>query len=47
MVHGELDWIRRRQLMDHHTVHIVGGQLEVTRTSHLSQVQINQLSLRV
>ena len=26
MVHGELDWARRRQLMDHHTaVHIVGG----------------------
>ena len=27
MVHGEIDWLRRRQLMDHHTaVHIVGGE---------------------
>ena len=49
MVHGELDWTRRRQLMDHHTaVHIVGGAARrLQGLTSIKQVQINQLSLHV
>ncbi|MGB1689303.1 MAG: alanine--tRNA ligase, partial [Candidatus Poseidoniaceae archaeon] len=38
MVHGELDWDRRRQLMDHHTaVHIVGGAARRLLGPHIYQ----------
>ena len=38
LVHGELDWPRRKQLMDHHTsVHIVGGSARRILGPHVFQ----------
>jgi alanyl-tRNA synthetase len=43
MVHGELDWNRRRQLMDHHTaVHIVGGAARRLLGPHIYQAGANK-----
>lgn len=43
MVHGELDWSRRRQLMDHHTaVHIVGGAARRLLGPHIYQAGANK-----
>ena len=43
MVHGELDWTRRRQLMDHHTaVHIVGGAARRLLGPHIYQAGANK-----
>lgn len=43
MVHGELDWARRRQLMDHHTaVHIVGGAARRLLGPHIYQAGANK-----
>ena len=43
MVHGELDWGRRRQLMDHHTaVHIVGGAARRLLGPHIYQAGANK-----
>ena len=43
MVHGELDWARRRQLMDHHTsVHIVGGAARKLLGPHIYQAGANK-----
>ena len=43
MVHGELDWDRRRQLMDHHTaVHIVGGAARRLLGPHIYQAGANK-----
>ena len=43
MVHGELDWVRRRQLMDHHTaVHIVGGAARRLLGPHIYQAGANK-----
>mgnify|MGYP006137820829 FL=1 len=43
MVHGELDWGRRRQLMDHHTsVHIVGGAARKLLGPHIYQAGANK-----
>jgi alanyl-tRNA synthetase len=43
MVHGELDWARRRQLMDHHTaVHIVGGASRRLLGPHIYQAGANK-----
>ena len=43
MVHGELDWERRRQLMDHHTaVHIVGGAARRLLGPHIYQAGANK-----
>ena len=43
MVHGELDWERRRQLMDHHTsVHIVGGAARKLLGPHIYQAGANK-----
>ena len=43
MIHGELDWERRRQLMDHHTsVHIVGGAARKLLGPHIYQAGANK-----
>ena len=43
MVHGEIDWERRRQLMDHHTsVHIVGGAARKLLGPHIYQAGANK-----
>ena len=43
MVHGELDWERRKQLMDHHTaVHIVGGAARRLLGPHIYQAGANK-----
>ena len=43
MVHGKLDWTRRRQLMDHHTsVHIVGGAARRLLGPHIYQAGANK-----
>lgn len=43
MVHGEIDWDRRRQLMDHHTaVHIVGGAARRLLGPHIYQAGANK-----
>ena len=43
MIHGELDWDRRRQLMDHHTaVHIVGGAARRLLGPHIYQAGANK-----
>ncbi len=43
MVHGELDWARRRQMMDHHTaVHIVGGAARKLLGPHIYQAGANK-----
>ena len=43
MVHGEVDWPRRRQLMDHHTaVHIVGGAARRLLGPHIYQAGANK-----
>ena len=43
MVHGEVDWTRRRQLMDHHTaVHIVGGAARRLLGPHIYQAGANK-----
>ncbi|MFL2493430.1 MAG: alanine--tRNA ligase [Candidatus Thalassarchaeum sp.] len=42
-VTGEIDWERRRQLMDHHTaVHIVGGSARVLLGPHIWQAGSNK-----
>ena len=43
MVHGELNWNRRKQLMDHHTsVHIVGGAARKLLGPHIYQAGANK-----
>ena len=43
LVHGEIDWARRRQLMDHHTaVHIVGGAAMRLLGPHIYQAGANK-----
>ncbi len=43
MVQGELNWNRRRQLMDHHTsVHIVGGAARKLLGPHIYQAGANK-----
>ena len=43
MIHGEIDWDRRRQLMDHHTaVHIVGGAARRLLGPHIYQAGANK-----
>ena len=43
LVHGEIDWARRRQLMDHHTaVHIVGGAARRLLGPHIYQAGANK-----
>ena len=43
MIHGELDWDRRRQMMDHHTaVHIVGGAARRLLGPHIYQAGANK-----
>lgn len=43
LVHGSLDWKRRKQLMDHHTaVHIVGGAARRVLGPHIYQAGANK-----
>ena len=43
LVHGSLDWDRRKQLMDHHTsVHIVGGAARRILGPHIYQAGANK-----
>ena len=43
LVHGSLDWDRRKQLMDHHTsVHIVGGSARRILGPHIYQAGANK-----
>ena len=43
LVRGEVDWERRRQLMDHHTaVHIVGGAARRLLGPHIYQAGANK-----
>tara|TARA_B000000532_G_scaffold118872_1_gene95454 strand:- start:234 stop:1295 length:1062 start_codon:yes stop_codon:yes gene_type:complete len=43
LVHGSLDWNRRKQLMDHHTsVHIVGGAARRILGPHIYQAGANK-----
>ena len=43
IVNGEVDWTRRRQLMDHHTaVHIVGGAARRLLGPHIYQAGANK-----
>jgi len=43
LIHGSLDWIRRKQLMDHHTaVHIVGGAARRILGPHIYQAGANK-----
>ena len=43
LVHGSLDWERRKQLMDHHTsVHIVGGAARRILGPHIYQAGANK-----
>ena len=43
LVHGSLDWKRRKQLMDHHTaVHIVGGAARRVLGPHVYQAGANK-----
>ena len=43
LVHGSLDWSRRKQLMDHHTaVHIVGGAARRILGPHIYQAGANK-----
>ena len=43
LVHGSLDWTRRKQLMDHHTsVHIVGGSARKILGPHIYQAGANK-----
>ena len=43
VVHGSLDWNRRKQLMDHHTsVHIVGGAVRRILGPHIYQAGANK-----
>lgn len=43
LVHGSLDWKRRKQLMDHHTaVHIVGGAARRILGAHIYQAGANK-----
>ncbi len=43
LVHGNLDWARRKQLMDHHTaVHIVGGAARRVLGPHIYQAGANK-----
>ena len=43
VVHGSLDWKRRKQLMDHHTsVHIVGGAARKILGPHIYQAGANK-----
>ena len=42
-ISGQIDWERRRQLMDHHTaVHIVGGSARATLGPHIWQAGSNK-----
>jgi len=43
LVHGSIDWKRRKQLMDHHTaVHIVGGAARQVLGPHIYQAGANK-----
>lgn len=43
LIHGQLDWARRKQLMDHHTsVHIVGGAARRILGPHIYQAGSNK-----
>ena len=43
LVHGAIDWLRRKQLMDHHTaVHIVGGAARKILGPHIYQAGANK-----
>ena len=43
LVHGSIDWNRRKQLMDHHTaVHIVGGAARRVLGPHIYQAGANK-----
>ena len=43
LVHGSIDWKRRKQLMDHHTaVHIVGGAARQVLGPHVYQAGANK-----
>ena len=43
LVHGSIDWRRRKQLMDHHTaVHIVGGAARRILGPHIYQAGANK-----
>ena len=43
LVHGSIDWKRRKQLMDHHTaVHIVGGAARRVLGPHIYQAGANK-----
>ena len=45
LVHGSIDWSRRKQLMDHHTaVHIVGGAARRILGPHIYQAGSNKSS---